>query len=481
MRPGWPALAALLILAAAAAADTLYLKNGGTFEGKLVEKTATHYVFRIPGVGVQRIPLNDVLRVEEKDTAADEYERRRAALGAGDAEARYGLGLWCETQGLRREAREMFAEVLELAPDHAEARAKLGYAKYDGRWVEKREAERLREERDAARFDETDTFYRSYVLEKSRQLPGTPVWYWPPRSWRLEEFPGRPKVVHWGPVQSGVGYRTGLEILDVPVEAARKDIEAALLADGAYRVDDRARLDRPALKGAAMLPFRGGTEDRPVLSYHALLALGERTLHAEVLGPGFSTLFVEMVLSDLLTSLSHEAPPDLHDEPFDFRVPGPVWTTADAAVEAWTREKETAPEDRKQKLGFRFVTMTMMLMGDQLGYRHVCLKDGLGAITVGGRRRLGMSTLPLEEALERHLAEKPAMKPLGPVAERRVAGQRALLVNYARDASVSYWYCAFIKGDALYWVHAWNWDEGEESDRLFRSGLDRVLDSFRLP
>jgi hypothetical protein len=63
------------------------------------------------------------------------YEERLAGLPPEDAEARFALALWCRRQGLAREMEAGLREVLKLDPEHAGARAALGFEKVSDRWV----------------------------------------------------------------------------------------------------------------------------------------------------------------------------------------------------------------------------------------------------------------------------------------------------------------------------------------------------------
>jgi len=172
--------ALLLLLGALARGDTLVLKNGGKFEGKLVEKTRTHYVFDIAGLGVQRFTLDQVRRVDKGETIQDEFERRRKDLDPKSADAQFRLGLWCEEKKLGRQAKRMFARALELDPDHAPTREKLGFVKHEGTWRTAEEAAKA--EADAAMPIEERlvAILEAHRLGKTRRLASERIWYWPP-------------------------------------------------------------------------------------------------------------------------------------------------------------------------------------------------------------------------------------------------------------------------------------------------------------
>lgn len=52
------------------------------------------------------------------------------------AQKRYELAEWCRTQGLEAEARFELKRVIEIDPDHRQARTALGHVQFQGRWCE---------------------------------------------------------------------------------------------------------------------------------------------------------------------------------------------------------------------------------------------------------------------------------------------------------------------------------------------------------
>jgi hypothetical protein len=72
--------------------DTIYLKNGRKFEGKVVREDATTVWFKIKGLGEQPFRKADVVKIEKGETVFDQYEAKRKALAADDAEGFYQLG-----------------------------------------------------------------------------------------------------------------------------------------------------------------------------------------------------------------------------------------------------------------------------------------------------------------------------------------------------------------------------------------------------
>lgn len=132
MRASVIALAIALAAASAATGDVYYLKDGGKIEGRGVEHGDT-VVIHVP-LGSIRVAKADIARVVRKASILDLYEQRRAAAPR-TATARYDLARWCESSGLRNQARTHLQEVIALDPDHAAARKALGYRRAGQRWL----------------------------------------------------------------------------------------------------------------------------------------------------------------------------------------------------------------------------------------------------------------------------------------------------------------------------------------------------------
>ena len=136
MRRVWVMLAGLA-LAAGASADVVYLKNGKSIEGQVVVE-GDRVTVKIP-YGTVSFPRSKVLRIEKGVSAVGIYEKRRAALPAGDAAARLKLAAWCREERLPNRADGLLREVLAIDPENAEARRLLGYVWHEDRWMKPEE------------------------------------------------------------------------------------------------------------------------------------------------------------------------------------------------------------------------------------------------------------------------------------------------------------------------------------------------------
>ena len=134
MRTGNRFTSALLLLAscsflvaAAASADTVYLKNGRSFDGVVADDSNSansanaadggQLRVQIEG-GTLTLPRSSVLRVEKADSSLAEYLRRKAGLrrSAADARAWLDLARWADSAGLASGAREAALAAAALNP-----------------------------------------------------------------------------------------------------------------------------------------------------------------------------------------------------------------------------------------------------------------------------------------------------------------------------------------------------------------------------
>lgn len=125
-------IALLLALAALpAAADELVLRNGSVFHGAVTED-GDRVVVRMD-VGTMSFRKVDVREIRRTGDPLKEFEAKSAA--AATAKDCMDVALWARERGLSAKAAEMYEKAILLEPDHAAARAALGYEKHEGRWL----------------------------------------------------------------------------------------------------------------------------------------------------------------------------------------------------------------------------------------------------------------------------------------------------------------------------------------------------------
>lgn len=125
-------IAAVLVLACAASADTWVLKDGRRIEGTLVSESG--------GVITVKTSFGDILfktaevdRVERGKTRAEEFAGRWKA--AKTAEEFFQLGRWAEEKKLTADTKRCMLRAVELDAKHAGANAWLGKVEYKGDWM----------------------------------------------------------------------------------------------------------------------------------------------------------------------------------------------------------------------------------------------------------------------------------------------------------------------------------------------------------
>ena len=118
-------------------ADTVEISGGGHLTGK-VDRRKEATIVKIDDELQVAIRPSRVSRVVKSEDLAN-YHARAAKLG-DDAELHYQHGIWCVTgnnvPGNSKHYKRFHMErAVELDPDHANARAQLGYKKHEGKWV----------------------------------------------------------------------------------------------------------------------------------------------------------------------------------------------------------------------------------------------------------------------------------------------------------------------------------------------------------
>ncbi len=164
------------LLSVSLGADTVYLKNGNSFENVVAELTDTQVRIHLP-FGEISIARDRVTRVEKRRSAFQEFLARWEALqnhSSATAKSWLDLALWARDQGLKRGFREAAVRAAELEPKleglqrimprmdfvfnesleawipHAESQRRRGLVEYRGDWITPTErADRLTEERAA--------------------------------------------------------------------------------------------------------------------------------------------------------------------------------------------------------------------------------------------------------------------------------------------------------------------------------------------
>ena len=130
-------LAVLLMLAPVSAADVFVLSGGGRVTGELLnpdESPRKQYVIQTDDDAKITLDASRVRKVLRSRPGEAEYERI-APTYPDTVAGQWELAQWCRDHKLTVQRQVHLRRVIELDPNHAEARRILGYHQVDGQWV----------------------------------------------------------------------------------------------------------------------------------------------------------------------------------------------------------------------------------------------------------------------------------------------------------------------------------------------------------
>lgn len=127
-------------VASLARADRVHLKGGTVIEGKVT--TLGDKVLVQLESGQISLPATSVERIEESVSALERVEHKLKQLKPSDEKGLLKLANECRDQDLPDSERKVLRKLLELDPDHPEARARLGFVHTERGWITQDEARR---------------------------------------------------------------------------------------------------------------------------------------------------------------------------------------------------------------------------------------------------------------------------------------------------------------------------------------------------
>ncbi len=133
-------------MAISACADNFLLTNDGQVTGELLnrdESPRQKFVVRTADGATITLEKAQVKQVVTQSAAELEYERI-APTFADTVEDQWRLAEWCKEKSLPRGRQIALERVIELSPDHKQARIALGYSQLDGQWIQPDEARKKR-------------------------------------------------------------------------------------------------------------------------------------------------------------------------------------------------------------------------------------------------------------------------------------------------------------------------------------------------
>lgn len=164
------AVGALFPFSPSARADKVYLQSGSVLEGEATRE-GDKVLVQLES-GSIRLPASSVLRVERGTTELAQITRLRAQLAEGAIEQRLVLADRCRAAQLARCERQLLEEVIARVPDHADARARLGYVRGEqGGWIARSVlAQRQRAQAEEARAQSERARAESALAREATEL-----------------------------------------------------------------------------------------------------------------------------------------------------------------------------------------------------------------------------------------------------------------------------------------------------------------------
>ncbi len=140
MKPIVSTLTAFLLLSVlvpTAPAEVFVLTGGGRVTGELLNRNESprrQYVVQVADGSKVTLEADQVEEIPRQRPNETEYERIRPTY-ADTAATQWELAQWCREHKLSAQREVHLRRVIELDPNHAEARRALGYSQVEGQWA----------------------------------------------------------------------------------------------------------------------------------------------------------------------------------------------------------------------------------------------------------------------------------------------------------------------------------------------------------
>jgi len=134
---GLAVLFSVFLATGRAPGETLLLTQGGQITGEIQnpnEVPRKTYVVKTPEGAVVTLDHAQVKQVVRQRPAEAEYEKTHARY-PDTVEGQWELAEWCRERNLQAQRKVHLQRLLELDPNHKQARLALGYTWKDGRWT----------------------------------------------------------------------------------------------------------------------------------------------------------------------------------------------------------------------------------------------------------------------------------------------------------------------------------------------------------
>ena len=131
-------LGSMSALPLAARADIVHLKRGGQVRGEIDAASkaddAPQVLIRTLSGTELIIAREEIESVEYRSLIIEEYETRARAI-PDTVDAHWELAEWARDQRLQPQREDQLELLLDLEPEHADARRILGHVKHNGQWM----------------------------------------------------------------------------------------------------------------------------------------------------------------------------------------------------------------------------------------------------------------------------------------------------------------------------------------------------------
>ena len=130
-------VAALIAAAHSARGEIFVLTSDGQVQGEIVNSANTpkdKTVIRTPSGGEVTLDKSQIKQIIPQSAAEVEYEKIRPTY-PDTVEGQWQLSEWCRDHSLTKQRQTHLERIIALDSDHKQARALLGYAQIDGRWI----------------------------------------------------------------------------------------------------------------------------------------------------------------------------------------------------------------------------------------------------------------------------------------------------------------------------------------------------------
>lgn len=119
-------------------ADVVRLKSGGQIRGEVDAASLEHdatvvTVTTVSGTTIT-VAREEVEDISQRSLVVEDYETLARRV-PDTVDAHWALAEWCRKRRLMEQRREQLELLVELDPDHEEARRILGHVRHNGRWM----------------------------------------------------------------------------------------------------------------------------------------------------------------------------------------------------------------------------------------------------------------------------------------------------------------------------------------------------------